>query len=150
MSKQLDDIFNSKEKSLWKSLFVPTLEDIEKSNPEMPILEGYYLCYEQFCLCKWRTELKKKDFVLIPQEEYESIPDTFGPDLTILPALRFVSTSKRLVNKDSPRKLNRYAKFIQIYVKEHQQTGESKKQIFVDAANKWKSLSEEEKAKYNE
>lgn len=149
MKNGFEDNFTAKEKALWKQILVPTLEEFSKANPDASVLEGYYQCYEKYCLSKWCTGMKSKDFVLFTQEEYNQLPDTFGPDLTAIPTLRSSLQLKKVAKKPKT-KMSSYNKFIKIYFAEHPQSSDKSDDRFNEAIQAWKNLTDEEKAKYEE
>ena len=138
------------EKNLWNQLWIPAIEEMSERMPYAPISSFYAQTYQNFINRKWELKTNKKSSIKITTEEYNSLPNKYGPDLTGIPRTRYQNIKTKKSKEASPKKPSGYTNFVRIWNKEHPKLEVDNKQRFTLIGKSWNALTKEEKEMYAE
>ena len=146
--KQVISGFDNKEKKLWNQLWIPSIEEMSEKSPNAPISSCYNHVYQEFILRKWELKINPKSTNSLSMEEYNSLPNNYGPDLTAIPRTRYQNLKTQKSKIDSSKKHTPYMNFVRLWNKEHSNLEIDNKQRFTLIGKAWKALTKEEQMSY--
>lgn len=132
---------NSNEKAFYEAIQSKIVEKACKAAPETPLSRVLQDSVDSYSRLHWILELNER-FPSFKRDDYESMENTFGPDLTAMPRYRFASLKPSRSSRTSENTTKRLSG-ANLFVKEN--TGTLSERMAA-----WKALPEDQKAKYNE
>lgn len=136
------------EEELRKSIYLLTTQEFTNKYPDLPISKVKEEVEKRLLEMKWSISAKNS-FLTFSTQDYMTMSESFGPDLTSIPRTRFshLKRGNKSSGETQQKKRSGYNLFFEEEVKkiDHTQKGSMLKIV----GEKWKSLTQEERDSYN-